>query len=104
MEVDKETQEVLKEGEKTSDFAKSESWKHVKNILEDRLQNFLIMDDQDLDKKREDEIGKEFKARKFAVDIIKDWIKEVDGSIDAHQANLDALKDKDEENYLKIEE
>jgi hypothetical protein len=89
---DKETGKILEQGEKLALFVQSEEWQNIKNILFKRLGSISSFDEEELNKKTDEEIGKEMKVRQKVIQVVIDWIDQIEGIPGQHQANLEAFK------------
>lgn len=100
---DKETQEVLSDGEELTNMAKSRGWGLARGMLADKildLQNIHNVDDASIDN-----LVVDIKARKAAAAILYEWLKTVEGRVEQHAANkemADSDKPKDDDEYINI--
>jgi len=95
MELDKETQKMLSDGEKIADFVNSSAWKLVKDKLVNRLITLdSISSMPTMDK---DEFYVQAKIREGVVSIITEWIRDIEGDAEKHKSNKQAFSSMREE-------
>lgn len=100
-EMDKETQRVFREGEKAMYLVKSEDWQWAKRKLLQKLSNL----DSVKTLKEKGNIAQEIKVRKLVIDMILEWLDEIEGIAQQHlEQNKKLLEKTEEEDYIKIEE
>ncbi len=93
MELDKETTKVFEDGQKMQDFVENDGWKLVKRKLFDKLITFDSISGVPKDKKSLEEIGKEAVMREAVVDIIIQWIQEVEGTVNQHKSSRKVIEE-----------
>lgn len=100
-ETDPETQKVFEEGEKAMYLTKSEDWKWAKRKLLQKLSNL----DSVKTLKEKGNVALEIKARKQTIDIILEWLDEIEGVAEQHlEQNKDLLEKYEQEDYIRVEE
>lgn len=100
-ETDPETQRVFKEGEKAYYLVRSEDWKWAKRKLLQKLSNL----DSVKTLKEKGNIPEEIKVRKRVIDIIIEWLDDIEGIAEQHlEQNKDLLEKVEEEDYIHVEE
>ena len=96
-EIDKETQKVYKEGEKAYYLVKSEDWQWAKKKLLRKLSNLDSV--RTLNKK--EDLNQQIKVRNLAIDMILEWLDEIEGTAQQHsEQNKELLKKVEEEDYI----
>lgn len=100
-ETDKETQEVFKEGETALYLVKNPDWQWAKRRLLQKLSNL----DSVKTIKEKGDILLEIKARKMTIDMVLEWLDEIEGVAEQHgEQNKDLLGDVAKEDYLRSRE
>lgn len=94
--IDPQTQKVLKDGEILANLVDSDGWKMAKKRLCDSL--LTVMDIMTLEKK--DDIVQEIGARQLAVQLVMNWISEIEGTANQHTSNVELLKTMLKEDYI----
>lgn len=89
--MDKETQEIYQEGEAVSEFIKTRAWGLVKSRLENKIADLDSV--RNVAGKTPEEIAQDVLARQAAVEILKEFLIEVDGMVEAHKMNKDLTED-----------
>lgn len=85
--MDKETQEILAEGDKIEEFVKSQYWETVKKRLTDKIEILDKLSSLPV----EGDIHTEIKIRKGAISLVEEWIAEIEGASVQHQQNRKVL-------------
>lgn len=76
--MDKDTADILQEGEKVYDFAQSEMWQWAKDRLQEKIRAFV--DIRNIDAKGDSvAILREVQARQAVVDMVEQWIADIEG-------------------------
>lgn len=89
--LDKDTVAVLSEGEIIKNLVEGDGWKMVKEKLVNKmldLQSVLNLDPTDAN-----ELVIDIKARKTAIEILKEWLAEVEGQLDQYETNKPLIDD-----------
>jgi hypothetical protein len=103
--LDKETEEVLSEGQRISDFTKSKDWGFIKGFLTNKLIDFDSIKGMELENKTKEQLGEEVISRKGIIDIVLGWVKELEGIAQQHDSNSDILlRDNPERNIKRFED
>ena len=90
--MDKETQEVYKEGEKWENFVKSADWQDAKKKLYEKMFTFDSLSQVTGDKKTFEEIGREASVRQAVVGMLLEWIQELEGAASQHEGNKQSME------------
>lgn len=85
--MDKETQEILAEGDKIEEFVKSQYWETVKKRLTDKIEILDKLSSLPV----EGDIHTEIKIRQGAISLVEEWIAEIEGASVQHQQNRKVL-------------
>jgi F0F1-type ATP synthase alpha subunit len=92
-ELDKETKEQVKKGKEIEKLVDSKGWKMAKQKLLDDLidlDSIRGLTNEDLEKP--EKLGMNLKARKTAIDIVLDWIHEIEGDAEKSKDNRQMLE------------
>ena len=87
---DKETSDVLSDGDKLLDLVKSEGWGIAKRRLHESvlaINNILTISGKD-----PANIAIELSARQVAIQTILDWINDIEGSAAQHKGHKEQLE------------
>lgn len=90
--MDKETQTIVSEQKQIAKLTETEGWNYARAKLVDRvldLQNAFNVNDADPQMLLVD-----IRARKLATTILYDWLREVEGTKEQHDANKSTLNTK----------
>lgn len=105
LEVDKDTQKQLTDGEELQRMTESRGWgiarqKLVEMILD--LQNIHNLDEGNASI---DNVVVDIKSRKAAVAIMHAWLKDIEGSVEQHKNNKDLMIDKaiNDTEYIQVD-
>lgn len=93
---DKETIEVLKLGQKYHDLAKSEDWAFAKEILNDKIKVLDSISTLPQELTPEEKL-KELEIRAGSIELVRNWIKEVEESAEVHIENQSVVNGEKEE-------
>jgi len=100
-EMDPETQKVFNEGEKAHYLTKGEDWNWAKRKLLQKLSNL----DSVKTLKEKGNILQEVKVRQMTINIILEWLDEIEGVAQQHaEQNKKLLEKVEEEDYIRVEE
>lgn len=94
--LDKETKQILTDGEKIEKFVESEGWKLVKQRLIKKLATLNSIDEVPKDLKSEDRL-REYDIREGVVSIIIDWVREIEGEKNKSKFNKQIFSEIKEE-------
>lgn len=91
-----ETQHVLSEGEHLANLVKSDGWAVARRKLLERIiaigDIFQLTDKENL----KEELG----ARQIAIEILRDFLRDVEGSANQYKNNAEFFRQIQEDNYL----
>lgn len=91
MEYDKDTTEALETGRRAADIVKSEDWNYLKGIFNAKVEDLR----NGFDTKQDAEsLGLDVKVRYEAVQVLEDFIAEVEGRAEQFENNKDLLPPK----------
>lgn len=99
-EIDTETQKVQNEGEKAHYLTKNEDWNWAKRKLLQKVSNL----DSIKTLKEKENIIQEIKVRKIVIDVILEWLDEIEGIAQQHgeqSPNKLKLNEVQSEDYIK---
>ncbi len=100
IEEDKETQKVFKEGETAMYLTKSGEWKWAKRKLLQKLSNL-----DSVKTLKKENVVQEIKVRQMTINIILEWLDEIEGTAQQHlEQNKELLEKVEEEDYIRVEE
>ena len=85
--MDKETQEILAEGDRIEEFVKSQYWETVKKRLTDKIDTLDKLSSLPV----EGDIQAEIRIRQGAISLVEEWIAEIEGASVQHQQNRKVL-------------
>lgn len=97
--LDKETQEVLKEGEKANFLINNNDWRWAKTKLLQKLSNLDSVRTLAKITENKEDIAVEIKARNMTIKMILEWLDEIEGIAKQHEANKKLLGDVQKEDY-----
>lgn len=89
IQMDDETKKVVSEGERIENWVKSDDWKFIKKKLFNKLINVDSLNALPGDLSNE-EFLREAAARKGAISLVLDWIREVEGRASQSAANRES--------------
>lgn len=85
--IDKETQAVISEGLRVTEFVASEGWRYVKQKFTEKIMDLQSI--RNLDKTKSAMLmQREIVVRELVVDTLMDIIKEIEGRASQHQGNV----------------
>jgi hypothetical protein len=89
MKPDKATQKVLKQGDAIRDMVKSDGWSEART----RLLRLLVANSDLLGLSTDDpeKMVLEIEARKLAVGIVREWLKDIEGTASQHDAHKELM-------------
>lgn len=104
MKIDKDTEKVLQEGEMVANFVESDGWRWARDrFLELVKENESVLGIK-MGKNWQDVVV-ELGARQLAVQIVTEWIAQVEGRASQHKnQERDLVKKEDEEETTKYYE
>lgn len=100
MQLDKDTQKVMLEGQEIDNFTKSDAWNLVKEKLTSRLAAMDSLSTMDFTNKTETQIALEVQTRANTVMTIRQWIEEVEGTAEQFRVNKEMLLSHTEESLI----
>ena len=86
-QYDPETLRIQREGQTIADFVKSDGWNLAKGMLKTKLDLLDSLSNTIFEGKTRDQIAEELQARASAIDLVRTWIAEVEGTAQQHLAN-----------------
>jgi hypothetical protein len=99
MEMDKETQKIMTEGEELQLMVRGNGWGIARRKLDELFSTFNLTN-LVTDGKTPEQIVEEIKVTQLALSIINRWLEDVEGSAKSHEFNKQT-KTK-EETYIII--
>lgn len=84
---DPETLKIEREGQAISDFVKSTGWEIAKGLLIQKLNLLDSLSSTIFENKTPEQVVVEMQARASSVQIVRDWINEVEGTAHQHLSN-----------------
>lgn len=97
--VDRETKEMLSDGEEVRLLTLSRGWDVIKSKLDTRILDLQNINNLDIEKP--ETLSTQLLARKMAVDEIWAWLKsDVYGFAEQQIANAESLLDKEQGGYI----
>jgi len=97
--LDKDTQKVLNEGERLKSLVENTGWELAKAKLTEKILDLQSI--KNLSGVTPEEVVSEIKARNTAVDILMEWLKEIEGSAEQYAGNKVILEETDV--FLRLE-
>lgn len=98
---DQETQKILTEGQKIEAFVSSQDWKLIKEKLFSKLITVDSIASIDSTGMNNDQFIKEVQARAGAVQLVIEWIKEIEGIAVNNRSNQELFQDIRQESIHK---
>ena len=92
-EEELETEKVLEEGEKIARFVDSEEWNLVKRGLNESIsaaESILGIESKD-----QDSMFREVAAKQLAVEIVRQWIEDVEATVEQSRGNSAIMENED---------
>lgn len=86
---DQETQQILSEGEELLNMTYSRGWAIARERLVNRIMDLQSVLNVDDDPASIANILADIKGRKMAIDVLKAFLLDIEGSAAQHQANVD---------------
>ena len=87
-----------------ANLVKGDTWKRIKRNLLQKLSNLdsvkTIRKDDAGNKRSPDEIMNQIEVRSLVIDIILDWLDEIEGDANQGESNKDALKEVQKDDYI----
>lgn len=100
--IDKETHKVLKEGDLLQELVKSDGWKIVQKRFTDMV---IELGDVFSIKDAEPEAAfRQLAARQIAIELVMNWMKDIEGRARQHAANSEAYGKLRREAYIVRDE
>lgn len=101
---DRDTQEVLTDGEELSQMAQSRGWGIARGMLVEKILDLQNIHNVDEASASIDNVVIDIKSRKAAVAVLYAWLKEVEGRVEQHTNNKEMMADAPEnaEGYIEI--
>lgn len=92
---DRETEKLLSEAEKTQNFVLTEGWKIARGMLEKKIEGMMNVKSLVLEGRSSDDIAKELRERQSVVEIMEQWIMDVEGLATSAQHYVQTGKPED---------
>ncbi len=100
MELNKDTQKVLREGEQIANLVKSDGWRLVRAKLFNKITDLNSV--LGIAGKTNEEIVRELGVRQETVKALFEWLREIEGTAEGHITDEALFKKTMEDNYLLI--
>lgn len=94
--LDPETLKIHREGQAVADFVKSDGWGIAKRMLIEKINLTDSLSATIFDGKTSDQIALELQSRANSVQLIKEWLQEVEGTAHQHESNTPTTSQQDE--------
>ena len=78
-EQDKETKQILNEGDRIARFAQSDDWRLIKAKLNDKCRDIELVTTLVLEGVKPEELLREVSIRYAVVNLVKQWIADIEG-------------------------
>lgn len=91
--MDKETSQVLQQGQAILDLVKSPGWQDVKNKLVEKIMTLGDITMVETEGKSAEQVMMDFKVRKQVIDVLVGWVKEVEGDANQFISNQQMLQE-----------
>jgi len=101
MELDKETQKVLSEGEKIRDGINSDFWRIIRGKLTDLINSQDSLSAMEFEGKSTEQKALEAESRANTVATLKQWLADIEGTAETHDYNKNLTED-DKDSLIKI--
>lgn len=98
--MDKQTTKLLHNGEELKMLVESDGWAIARKKLLDMISEVDSLTNFEREKKTNEEIVSEMGARQIAVEILMNWLRDIEGSVVQYKTNAEALKENKSESYL----
>jgi hypothetical protein len=95
---DAETRIVYDEGEHISSLVSSEGWKLAKRALSSRILEIGNI----LSISKTENAVQELGARQIAIQLVLDWLRDIEGAANQHKSNKDIYADLQREEYVRV--
>lgn len=92
-DIDKDTLNVLSEGETLKFLTEHSGWGIARRKLMDKIIDLQSI--KNIRASSPEEVVADIKARNAAVDILMEWLKEIEGAADQYAANKVVLEETD---------
>lgn len=98
--LDVDTQKEVEKSEKISALVNHRGWTEAKNVLLEKLAaldsiSMFITDDDNADKMKID-----FMARVSTIQIVREWLAEIEGTAEQHEEFMKSLQEKKSNDYI----
>ena len=100
MKLNKETQEVLSDGDQLSLMIKGTGWAIARKRLIDQVMDLQSI--RNINEAEPEKMMLDIKARNTAVDILIDWLKDIEGSAEQFKNNFGESDKEREEIVLRF--
>lgn len=99
-ELDKETRDVLAEGERWENFVSSPGWQEAKVRLLSKLAEFNSVSSIVLEARSLEDIGREVAMRNGAVEMVLQWLKDIEGQAQISKNNRESFTKQQEQQIM----
>ena len=97
--MDKETEKVARQQRPYKDLVKSQGWKMAKTDLEEMM--LLNSSITSIDAKEPNAAFQEMHGRMMAVQLVREWIEEVEGKADMYKQNIEEPEEQEKLEIIK---
>lgn len=97
--LDKETLNVINDGEEIKRLVESIGWQLAKKRLVERIIDLQSV--MNVAGDTAETVVIDLKARRIAVDLLLEWLKDVEGTAKQHESNKDMLLKIQHESFIK---
>lgn len=94
--LDSETLKIEGEGQTIADFVRSDGWNIAKRMLLEKVNLTDSLSSTIFEGKTAEQLALEIQSRANSVQIIREWLAQVEGTAHQHESNKAALNPKDE--------
>lgn len=100
-EKKEETGKILSEGERVSNFVKSNDWGFIKDKLMKKILDYDSVNGIDLEKKSDNDLANELRTRRGVIDVVMGWLREIEGIAEQHDNHTELLQSRTNNGYIK---
>ena len=88
-----EKQQIITDGEAIKETLKSNGWGLIRAKLTEQIMDLQSV--MNIDAENPEEVVRDIKARRTAIDILVSWLKDVEGDLEQYEDNKNLLEDED---------
>lgn len=99
--IDIETQQILTEGQQIERWVNSDDWKLVKKKLMSRLITVDSISSVPSENLSNEQLLREYSVRNGAVNLVIDWIKDIEGTAMNNKTNQEIFKEAREDSIVQ---